>query len=335
MRALLNGGARPKGPVLGGGPRKRKGLRTRLPYLALAIACGSATFFVIYLHSTNGAERQGDDQRQASTYGPEEDFILTAAHLFPEEANSLSTFCKAWRDTQSNRARDSFFWIRGLGVGEGLKPFSMAVPARTKGGAVGRALERQGTWAPDITDDLLDALDQAGEESLLIDVGAGLGWFSLASAAANHSVIAIETAPPRVAALRRSACANEDLQSRLALFAPPASSLISAGEMLLDSAPRMADIITKLKLRVGAVVVHQGTGGGEALEIMAAGASILWPDVTPLAVAMVLQGEGSDGTTNSSSERSREESELEELASIVLHKVRRKRVNIYIYIYIK
>ena len=319
-------GAGPKTPRVGG-HRKRRNFRTKLLYFALAFACTSATFFVIYLHENNGddpelqnTERQHERRTLDDSQQDDQAFAISAAaQLFPEDVSALNTFCKAWRETQSNRVRDSFFWIRGLGVDEGLPPFSMAVPARTKGGAVGRALERQGTWAPEITDDMLDALHQAGEKSLMIDLGAGVGWFSLAAASANHPVISVEATPPRVAALRRSICANEHLQDRIALLSPPASTLITIAEMLLESAPKMVEVLKGQGLRVGAAVVHQGSLGSEAFEIMAASASILWPDITPLAVAMVLKSEGaSDG---GSSEATRQEKELEELASIVLHKV--------------
>jgi hypothetical protein len=110
--------------------------------------------------------------------------------FFQRETQNLAAFCEAWNSQLSRGARDPFFWIQQLTPAENSVPFAMAVPSHSHGGAIGRSLERYGSWQPELTEDLLDALDQAGPDSVFIDIGAGLGWFAFAAAAANHSVMA-------------------------------------------------------------------------------------------------------------------------------------------------
>ena len=99
----------------------------------------------------------------------------------------------------------------------GLK-FSMHVLPPSEDG-VSREIQSNGAWQPEISKRLLKALDRrAGTPSLLVDVGANLGWFALLALSAGHRVIALEANPRNVQLLNRSAALNG--------FGPPRLQII-------------------------------------------------------------------------------------------------------------
>lgn len=63
------------------------------------------------------------------------------------------------------------------------------------------------------------AAESAGQTApVFLDIGANLGAFTLAIAAAGHRVIAIEPLAANTVALRRSLCRNGELAQRVLLF---------------------------------------------------------------------------------------------------------------------
>ena len=252
--------------------------------------------------------------------------------IFAAETQVQEAFCEAWNAHLSRGTRDPFSWIQELTPAEGLVPFAIAVPSHNHGGATGRSLERRGTWQPELTLDLLDALDQAGSDSVFIDIGAGLGWFSFVAAAANHSALALETDHVHIAAMRRSSCANYYHQSGTVILLSPNSNTGSGSssggttktqhgvgsvkDILVDVAPRMINALSPASPQEplplsgeqkslflsergpdSVVLVHPGTAR-EALDVMAAGSSVLWPQIKPLIIAMVVPPEGKNVSTS-------------------------------------
>ncbi|KAG7667989.1 hypothetical protein Ndes2526B_g01592 [Nannochloris sp. 'desiccata'] len=270
-----------------------------------------------------------------------------AKSFFERETQNLAAFCEAWISQLSRGARDPFSWIQELTPAEGLVPFAVAVPTHNHGGAIGRSLERYGSWQPELTEDLLDALDQAGPDSVFLDIGAGLGWFSFVAAAANHSVLALEIENLNIAAVRRSFCANNQNFGDFTLLGSSETTstthhALGVTEMLLNVSPRMIEGLSApsssqprepelpgdhieerietlhlARARGSAVLVHPATTR-EVLEVMAAGASVVWPEIKPLAIAMVLPvpTSASGGESGPVSQK-----KTEEIASLVFHRM--------------
>ena len=348
------------------GPQKSnpKGFKRSFLKLQSKLALATAAAFLVFTtfhYKTTHAMPLGDSLYPAtlpadySTSHQKSSSSLST--YFYQESQSLSSFCEAWNSQISRGARDSFSWVQELIPIEGLIPFSMAIPTLPHGGTgpVGRTLERRGTLHPELTEDLLDALDQAGPNSVFIDIGAGLGWFSFVAAAANHPAFALENENLHIAAIRRSSCVNSQQNGNFILLGGGGgtgsvrahASPLSMSEMVLNNAPKIIEALSppappqerpvpgpshrpqengilSVLPRGSAALVHPPTTR-EALQVMLTGSRVLWPEIKALILAMVLPAEkensfSADGAgINYKNEI--EEQEIEELASLVLHKM--------------
>lgn len=73
---------------------------------------------------------------------------------------------------------------------------------------VSQTIEQVGCWEPCETIVTLAAMTAADPESIFVDFGAQLGWFSLLAASTGHDVIAFEADPDCMAMVRRNAALN-------------------------------------------------------------------------------------------------------------------------------
>lgn len=98
--------------------------------------------------------------------------------------------------------------------------------ARRDGDEISASVRRAGQWEAGLLHEILARLraaaaaaDAAGQRPpVLLDIGANLGTFALAVAAAGHRVIAFEALAANAVALRRSLCRNPALGDRVLLF---------------------------------------------------------------------------------------------------------------------
>ena len=72
--------------------------------------------------------------------------------------------------------------------------------------AVPRYVAMSGTWDGGASDHILGALRQLGHGATLIDVGAGLGWYTLTAAYSGFHVIAVDPDMNHMAMLQHSLC---------------------------------------------------------------------------------------------------------------------------------
>jgi hypothetical protein len=280
------------------------------------------------------------------------------AKSFLQENQNLAAFCDALSSQTTRGAHDAFSWIQGLTPAGGVTPFAMAVPSHNHGGAIGRSLERRGTWQPELTEDLLNALDQAGPDSVFIDIRAGLGWFSFAAVTANHSALAFENDKLNIASVRRSACSNYNydydspemssnsvvLLGNIANSGSKAQQGLALEEMLLNAAPKIIEALlpsasqpleqreggegnnmrAPLLARGAVVLVHPETSRG-ALEVIAAGAHAIWPEIKPSIIAMVLpadnENSGGKGNGAANYKSQFDEQDTENVASLVFRRM--------------
>jgi FkbM family methyltransferase len=77
---------------------------------------------------------------------------------------------------------------------------------------VSRFIRERGEWHPKLTAGILKLMSAAPptSDALFVDVGANIGWFTTAVAAAGHRVVAFEPFTENVALLQRSLCAAGD-----------------------------------------------------------------------------------------------------------------------------
>lgn len=87
---------------------------------------------------------------------------------------------------------------------DGVKPYKIYVHDRTICQFISGGIMSTGQWEPDLTRTLLGKLGPASNGRVFLDIGANLGWFSLAAAAAGHRVIAIDALHTNVELLMRS-----------------------------------------------------------------------------------------------------------------------------------
>ena len=80
-------------------------------------------------------------------------------------------------------------------------------------------IARGGTWEAPLVGAMLDALQShAAHRAVFVDVGANIGFWTLAAAQAGHEVYAFEPVPRNVAMVQASLARNK-LQERVHLFA--------------------------------------------------------------------------------------------------------------------
>lgn len=77
-----------------------------------------------------------------------------------------------------------------------------------------------GAWDAGKTGTLLNVLSKAGSQGTLLDIGANIGWFTLAAAYAGHRVIAVEPGAENLALLQHSLClAPKTVRERVEVIA--------------------------------------------------------------------------------------------------------------------
>eukprot|EP00892_Ulva_mutabilis_P000857 jgi/Ulvmu1/10772/UM069_0006.1 len=92
------------------------------------------------------------------------------------------------------------------------------------GSGEGTAIKTQGAWASAEIHTILLALERVaaanpdGPAPALLDIGAGLGTFSIVAAAFGYTARAFEAAPRSVQAIQQTLCWNAVLRERLTLF---------------------------------------------------------------------------------------------------------------------
>ena len=82
---------------------------------------------------------------------------------------------------------------------------------------------RYGSWEPDLVEGCIHRLEKVAQgkshkKSVLLDIGANIGFFTFAAAAAGHHVIAIEMMGQNQAALMKSHCKNRGLQDKIRIL---------------------------------------------------------------------------------------------------------------------
>ena len=118
------------------------------------------------------------------------------------------------------------------------EPYVMAV--HSEGDVVSEKIAREGAWEIRITRMILGALDGAGggggggSPSLMIDVGANIGWFTAYMAAAGHDVIAIEPFGLNTPLLMHTLCRPEppELAGRVRAYRVALSDPAGAGRTM-------------------------------------------------------------------------------------------------------
>lgn len=97
----------------------------------------------------------------------------------------------------------------------------MAIHANASGTAdiVSDTILRAGAWDVAKTKAILSALNHASARATLLDIGANIGWFTLAAAYSGKFVVAIEPFADNLAALAHSLClAPPEVRSRVTLL---------------------------------------------------------------------------------------------------------------------
>ena len=118
------------------------------------------------------------------------------------------------------------------------EPYVMAV--HSEGDVVSEKIAREGAWEIRITRMILGALDGAGGKggggspSLMIDVGANIGWFTAYMAAAGHDVLAIEPFGLNTPLLMHTLCRPEppELAGRVRAYRVALSDPAGAGRTM-------------------------------------------------------------------------------------------------------
>ncbi len=88
-----------------------------------------------------------------------------------------------------------------------------------RGDVLSGDVKRIKVWESQKTKDLLAQLKRVGRSAVFVDVGANIGWFSLAAAYAGHRVIAIEPHLENIELFRHSLClAPPEVRARVTLL---------------------------------------------------------------------------------------------------------------------
>ena len=109
-------------------------------------------------------------------------------------------------------------------------------------------------WEPQLTSDLLRKLGPASNGRVFLDIGANIGWFTLAAAAAGHRVIAVDALRTNIELLMRSLHVNPSFQRLVEVYHYAVSS--SSGTIaVMRPAPLGAPQVNKAngQVQFGAV----------------------------------------------------------------------------------
>ncbi len=87
----------------------------------------------------------------------------------------------------------------------GKKAWKMVVHASGKN-EMSRTLRQSGSWNNKASRRVLAALKALGPRSMLVDVGANVGWYTLLAAQRHHHVLAFEASAESYSLLRASLC---------------------------------------------------------------------------------------------------------------------------------
>jgi FkbM family methyltransferase len=125
-----------------------------------------------------------------------------------------------------------------------VAPFQMYVHDPTICRFVSGEILQKGAWEPGLTSRLLQKLGPAANGRVFLDIGANIGWFSLAAAAAGHRVIAIDALRTNVELFLRSLEENPSLKPLVEVFHYAVSSS-SGGVAVMRPAPLGAPRVNK------------------------------------------------------------------------------------------
>jgi len=97
--------------------------------------------------------------------------------------------------------------------------------------AASNSIQQEGSWEMQRGQDFVNVMEVARaerqlsrSEAVFVDVGAGIGWFSMLLAANGYSVMAFEQSEGNLALLRRTLCMNPEIGSRVTLHTEPLAS---------------------------------------------------------------------------------------------------------------
>lgn len=92
----------------------------------------------------------------------------------------------------------------------------LAVYPMSQGDVVSDSLRFNSVWEEKITGMIQSELGSLGDSAVLLDIGANIGWFTLAAAYAGHRVIALEPVAGNIDYINHSLClATPDVRNRV------------------------------------------------------------------------------------------------------------------------
>lgn len=135
-------------------------------------------------------------------------------------------FCVQWRAGVPRPAglppNETYTRVEGVPAGLGSAGFDMPYYVLSSADIVSGEIQSSKTWERSDTAAVLGKLQEwrgaRGDDVVLFDVGANLGWFAINAAALGYTVFAFEPVDYNIGAIRRTLCeAPPQLQSRFTL----------------------------------------------------------------------------------------------------------------------